>query len=253
VRRAACTRPARARARALIARHARSLFVHPYTTVLCVRTPVPDGDYEITISYEKRGCDRDRPTDPGRAAAARTSPARTPNAPTPARASHRWCHFEMRLSSIVKSAKCLWDLSLHPEGKHITFEKCQDTLRCGRPPLTSPDQMAKELRKKAFTDSADLAALASLYRDGFAHALDTYRAYDRDGSLSFMDLNWGTAQLPTLVAALEYAEAHCRPKDARGRTDVLYLWFDRNLFTEAEKAQLRAVIPKGSTKFVVGA
>ena len=104
----------------------------------------------------------------------------------------------MRLSSIVKSAKCLWDLSLHPEGKHITFEKCQDTLRCGRPPLTSPDQMAKELRKKAFTDSADLAALASLYRDGFAHALDTYRAYDRDGSLSFMDLNWGTAQLPTL-------------------------------------------------------
>ena len=64
-------------------------------------------------------------------------------------------------------------------------------------------------------------------------------------------MGWGTAQVPTLVAALEYAEAHCRPKDKEGKEDAkLTLWLDQgNKFTAAEKAQLRAAIPEGSTKF----
>ena len=62
--------------------------------------------------------------------------------------------------------------------------------------------------------------------------------------------------MPTLVAALEYAEAHCRPKDAEGKEDAklrLHLGggcgSGANKFTDADKAQLRAAIPEGSTKF----
>ena len=61
-------------------------------------------------------------------------------------------------------------------------------------------------------------------------------------------LGWGTAQVPSLVAALEYAEAHCRPKDAEGKEDAkLTLNLRRNEFTAAEEAQLRAAIPQNST------
>ena len=67
--------------------------------------------------------------------------------------------------------------------------------------------------------------------------------------------------MPTLVAALEYAEAHCRPKDEEGKefsefhvsigASKVRLHFGDNEFTEAEKARLRAAIPEGSTKFEV--
>ena len=58
--------------------------------------------------------------------------------------------------------------------------------------------------------------------------------------------------MPTLVAAFEYAEAHCRPKDEEGKEDAkLTLCLHKNEFTAAEEAQLRAAIPEGSTKFIV--
>ena len=54
------------------------LYAHPYTIVLAVRTDIPAGDYtwcEKKRPYLKRG----------------------------------WCRFELRLASIVKHRKCLWD------------------------------------------------------------------------------------------------------------------------------------------------
>ena len=91
------------------------LFDHPYTIVLAVRTPIPSGDYEITRPYEKRA----------------------------------WCHVELRLASLVKHSTCLWDLRMHKEGRPIDFEGCQSLLQSPRPPLTSPEQLAKELHSIA--------------------------------------------------------------------------------------------------------
>ena len=221
-------------------------YVHPFTHVLSARTPIPDGDYENKRPYEKRGCaaPRRRPASP---CTRRTRPARL-----------RWCHFELRTASIVKSSNCLWDLSLHKEGTAITFDECYQTLKSTRPPLTSPEQMARELREKKFTNDADIGVVASLYEQGFVRAFDTFRQYDSGGWVDYAGLGWGTAQVPTLVAALEYAEAHCRPKDAQGKEDAtVRLDFFGNEFTNAEKGQLQATITnavfgaQGSTKFVL--
>ena len=212
--------------------------MHPYTYVLSARTPIPDGDYENTRPYEERGC-----------AAPRRRPAAS-RPPHPSSARLRWCHFELRTASIVKSGYCLWDLSLHKEGTAITFEECRHTLNQGsRPPLTSPEQMARELHKKKFTNDADIDVVASLYEQGFVRAFDTYRQYS-GFAIGYDNLGWGTAQVPTLVAAIKYAEAHCRPKDEEGKEDAkLLLHLRANKFTAAEEAQLRAAIPEGSTKF----
>ena len=126
--------------------------------------------------------------------------------------------------------------------------------------------MARELREKKFTNDADIGVVASLYEQGFVRAFDTYRQYS-SSNIVYQNLGRGTAQVPTLVAALEYAEAHCRPKDAEGKEDAkLELVLFRNKFTgeaewdesrecwqnwTGEKAQLRAAIPEGSTKFAL--
>ena len=113
--------------------------------------------------------------------------------------------------------------------------------------------MARELREKKFTNDADIDVVASLYEQGFVRAFDTFAQYS-SYAISYSWLGWGTAQVPTLVAALEYAEAHCRPKDWEGKEDAkVDLWFHGNEFTDAEKARLRAAIPGGSTKFEVRA
>ena len=216
-------------------------YVHPYTRVLSMRTPIPEGDYENTRPYEERGC-----------AAPRHRPAGPRPAHPPVRL--RWCHFELRIASIVKFSNCLWDLSLHTEGAAITWCECLKTLKSTRPPLTSPEQMTRELREKKFTNDADLKQVASLYEQGFVRAFNTFMRQDADGSVSYAGLGWGTAEMPTLVAALEYAEAHCRPTGKDGKEDVkLTLRLFHNKFTDAENARLRAAVPGCSTKFEVKA
>ena len=171
----------------------------------------------------------------------------------------RWCHFELRTASIVKAHPCLWDLSLHKEGTAITYMECCQTLKSTRPPLTSPEQMATELREGVasgeigFTSGADADVVIELYAKGFIGAFDTYAQYDSGVPMIYYTyLGWGTEEVPTLVAALEYAEAHCRPKDEEGKEDEqVSLAFHDNEFTEAEKARLRAAVPEGSTKFEV--
>ena len=111
--------------------------------------------------------------------------------------------------------------------------------------------MARELEDKKFTNGSDADVGASLYKEGFVRAFDTLR---QQGGFSvfYYELGWGTAEVPTLVAGIEYAEAHCRPKDKEGKEEVeLWLNLTNNKFTDAEKARLRAAVPEGSTKFGV--
>ena len=128
--------------------------------------------------------------------------------------------------------------------------------------MASPEQMARELREGVasgeigFTSGADADVVIALYAKGFVGAFDTARQYgDSGGVICYSHLGWGTKEVPTLVAALEYAEAHCRPKDAEGKEDAKpWLVLVDNEFTAAEEAQLRAAIPdwppeKRSTKF----
>jgi hypothetical protein len=123
--------------------------------------------------------------------------------------------------------------------------------------------------------AGDVAAATSLYERAFVDAFDSFlqcaatrnrRSRRRGAACNNADVccryhgglihysyqSWGAAQLPTLVEALEYAEAHCRPKDKKGTASAkLYLMLKHNDFTEAEEATLRAAVPKGSTKFEV--
>ena len=62
---------------------------------------------------------------------------------------------------------------------------------------------------------------------------------------------WGTAEVPTLVAALKYAEAHCLPRDRSGFGDRVDLDFRLNKFTDDEQDELRAAVPEDSTRFGV--
>jgi hypothetical protein len=89
---------------------------------------------------------------------------------------------------MLKNASCLWDMSLQPkrhgrrgEGTAIDFAECGRTLKMkGREPLTSPEQVAAELREGVaagslvFTASADLDVVIDLYEKAFVHAFNTF-------------------------------------------------------------------------------
>ena len=99
----------------------------------------------------------------------------------------------------------------------MEFINCWLDLKSAtRPPLTSPEQMAGELREGVtFTTRTDVDTVVELYERAFVRAFDTYRQHTASAVL-YDSLGWGTAEVPTLVAALEYAHAHCRPKDEEG-------------------------------------
>ena len=144
-----------------------------------------------------------------------------------------------------KDSTCLWDLSLHKEGTATSWYGCRANLKSTRPALTSPEQMATELRQGVasgeigFTSGADADVVIELYAKGFVGAFDTYLQYGSISGIIYWNLGWGTKEVPTLVAALEYAEAHCRPKDEEGKEDAkVTLDFEHNEFTEAEKARM---------------
>ena len=112
--------------------------------------------------------------------------------------------------------------------------------------------MARELRSDVtFATPADADVAATLYERAFVDAFDSFLQY-HGGLIHYTHQGYGAAQLPTLMAALEYAEAHCRPKDKKMAADAkLYLFFKHNEFTDADAARLRGAIPKASTKFQV--
>ena len=167
-------------------------------------------------------------------------------------------------------AACRWDLSLHAEGTAIDFATCTSTLNRTRPPLTSPPQLAAELRSGVlfFTSGMDPDVLSEVYARLFVDALDTFhqhlstwpnisyrisaeKRFSCKG-VDFRGVGWDAADVSTLVAALAYAEAHCRPRDEAGKEDArLTVELTSNRFSEHDKARLLAAVPGGSTKFDV--
>ena len=160
-------------------------YAHPFTIVLMVTTALPSGaQYTNLRPYVQRG----------------------------------WCYFELRTSSIVKDRDCLWDLSLHKEGKPISFRQCQRRLRAGRPPISSPVKIARELREGVasgdlgFTAAADLEMVVGLYEKGFVNAFSTYSMLaDGDAHIWYTHLSWTDEMAPAVVEAIAYAKEHCTP------------------------------------------
>ena len=140
--------------------------------------------------------------------------------------------------------------------------------------------MASELREGAlkaadgdvdgslsFARASDVEVVIDLYERGFVRAFDTYRQFRASGIVPMggcprrcftrgvrreVDyLGWGPQEVPTIMAALAYAEAHCRPKDEDGRDAEVTLDFDAggNVFSYIEEVGLRAALPERSTKF----
>ena len=116
-------------------------YAHPYTVVLAVTTPLPTGvSYTNTRAYSSRG----------------------------------WCHFERRISALVKKNGLLWDLSRLDEGAETTFKDCCEDLKPKREDFVNPEKVARELREGvesgalAFTETADVDIVIEQYELGFA-------------------------------------------------------------------------------------
>ena len=188
-------------------------YVHPFAPVLLVTTPLPTGaEYTNRRAYDARG----------------------------------WCFFERRISSVVKEDRMLWDLSLHEDGKAMTYDNCQTHLKSSRHPFMSPERVARELREGVeagtlgFTAGLkDLELVSGLYERGFVKAFETFR---QSGGVNiyYNDLGWGSKEAPILAEALAYAHEHCKPPEAQS------LDMENNEFTEAEKLMLRKALPDAS-------
>jgi len=187
-------------------------YSHPYTHVLLMTTPLPDGaDYGNRRPYGERG----------------------------------WCHVERRLSGLVKDEKMLWDMSAFT-GTQTHYLGLRNELKAGREPFMSPDRVARELREGvasgavAFTAASDVELVIDLYARGFVRAFDTFKEVRGGrGSLFYERLGWGRAEVPILVEAIEYANKHCKLPEGG-----LDLWmFDGNKFDDEDKAKLRAAAP----------
>lgn len=67
----------------------------------------------------------------------------------------------------------------------------------------------------------DLDIVTRLYEQGFVAAFDTYLQCEPGGTaVNYKGLGWGTADVPTLVTALSFAEAQCRPRDKTGKERI---------------------------------
>ena len=137
-----------------------------------------------------------------------------------------WCYFEKRISSLVKHALCLWDLSKHEEGAEISFGDCEKMLRAGRAPFVSPEVVARELSEGVasgalgFTAGADQDVVSKLYEKGFVKAFET--AYDMGALMIFyQNLDWGSEEAPVLAEAIKYAHEHCKAADKVPTLDFL--------------------------------
>ena len=184
-------------------------YAHPYTYVLMVTTPLPTGaDYSNKKTYYQRG----------------------------------WCNVEKRLSSLVKDDNTLWDLSSYKGAEY--FSGCQKEMKTGRAPFMSPEQTERELRQGVadgsihFSYVSDMDGVINMYREGFVRTFETFNygiRGDNHNIVSYARLGWGAAEVPTLVEAIKYADAHC---DAEV-TGTLHLDLTNNNFTEEDKAKLK--------------
>ena len=157
-------------------------YAHPATTVLLVTTPVPTG-----ADYGRKG----RPYH-----------------------SRGWCFVEMRLGALIKGSLCLWDLSSYKGGAKDIWA-LQEQMKAGRPPPMSPEWLAPELCERVslgsitFASEADAESVIALYARGFVRAFEIFRTIDDEGTIWYRKLGWDKAAVPTLVAAIKYAEEQC--------------------------------------------
>ena len=150
-----------------------------------------------------------------------------------------WTYIEARLSSMVKDADCLWDLS-KLTGEEKTWKDLGDSMKANRLPMTSPDRVAKDLRAAvesgeiAFTKGADLDLVLGIYERGFAPAFEGMQA----DLVYCSNLGWGDEVVPILTEAIKYAEEHCDPKKMKAPTKTFRL--AGNKFTEEGEQALKA-------------
>ena len=149
---------------------------------------------------------------------------------------------ELRLSALVKSSLCLWDLSAYKGGADLGGLREQMK---GRAPPMSPDGVGRELREGvasgaiSFTAASDVDLVIKIYTAGFVRAFETYNSLNMFGNISYSDLGWGKAEVPTIVEALKYAEEHC---DAAMVGLRLRLGLTGNKFDAEDKAALKAAV-----------
>ena len=123
-----------------------------------------------------------------------------------------WCRFEIAAASLIKLTLCLLDVPML-DRKATTFFQACESMKKGRAPPQAPPAFADEMRADvagravAFTAGADMEFVIGQYTHGFEEAFNTYmeKGY---GPLSWIDLGWGDAQAPRLLAALEYVRDH---------------------------------------------
>ena len=201
-------------------------FAHPYTHVLLVTTPLPTGAaYTNVRPYDARG----------------------------------WCEVERRTCHVSKCVHTLWDLSgyapaaLEALSGMQLYDALRAQLKTGRAPPLTPTAFAKSLRARvergelSFSSPTDLELVLEMYRHGFVHVFETYRAFDADGFFAaWAAMEWALPEARQVAAALSYASKHCRVRSE------ISLRLEGNRFgREGQEAIEKAI--KGGGKVFAGA
>ena len=178
-------------------------YFHKCTYTLLVTTPPPEGaDYSNTRLHRDRG----------------------------------WCFFEQAASMVVKHNSCLLDFGAYEGATEFgDFQAkpgtCLGQMKAGRKPPIAPDAFGERMRARVasgeltFTANADMGFVIGQYEEGFVAAINRVAAEPGGGSLVFMNLGWGDAEVAELRLALQYAAAKCAFPE--GAITVYVTWGNR--------------------------
>lgn len=187
-------------------------YSHPFTHVLLLTAPLPDGDYSNRRNYADRG----------------------------------WCYFERQTASLIKNADILWDIA-HYRGA-TSYAECIKEMKAGRGPPRSPDQVGDDIRGRVdtgdlfFSYMADVDVVIEMYRRGFIAAFDSYRQLrgthaDAATSIYYGRLGWTDDDADIFAASLRFANDHCEMPD--GPVEITTRG---NAFTEAGIHKLMSAV-----------
>jgi hypothetical protein len=139
---------------------------------------------------------------------------------------------EQRIAALVKNAAMLWDFSRYSGAVSTSYKQCiRDMAHEGRQAPLSPDQVEVEMRTRvaecslSFSYASDLETVIDLYRRGFIHGFDGYRALrhvapDKQTSIWYGNLCWGDREAEDLSSTLQYAQQHCSMTDGVLEIDI---------------------------------
>ena len=146
---------------------------HPFTSVLLVDTPLPEGEWTNLQPYGGRG----------------------------------WCRMEQRASAMVKDSICLISLSALT-GEEKDWGEVVEKGKGARLPPMSPAAFAAMLEEGVasgeikFTNSGDVGLVCKIYERAFLTEMGDAT------ELSYVILAWDDAAGVELCEALRYAHAH---------------------------------------------